>query len=155
MKSVATRALGIFALIAFAGAAVAQSAKPEDSIRLRKAGFSFMAWNMGQIKANLGGDFNKGEVLAAANVVAATANSGLFTTLFPAGTEKNVAGEKTRVNADWFSQPDKAREAHVAFAKEANELAMVAATGDVAAIKSQFGNTGGSCKNCHDDFRND
>ena len=155
MKVVATRALTLVALLAFTGAAVAQSAKPEDSIRLRKAGFSFMAWNMGQIKANLGSNFNKDEVMAAANVVAATANSGLMTKLFPAGTEKDVAGEKTRVNADWFAQPDKVRELHEAFAKEANELAVVAATGDVAAIKAQFGKTGGTCKSCHDKFRND
>ena len=43
----------------------------------------------------------------------------------------------------------------MAFNKEANELAKVAATGDVAAIKAQFGKTGGTCKGCHDAFRKD
>ena len=40
------------------------------------------------------------------------------------------------------------------FNKEANELAKVAATGDKAAILAQFGKTGGTCKACHDNFRN-
>ena len=43
----------------------------------------------------------------------------------------------------------------MAFNKEANELARVAATGDAAAIKAQFGKTGGTCKACHDAFRKD
>lgn len=132
-----------------------QGPKPEDSIRLRKAGLSFMAWNMGQIKANLGADFNKEQVVSAANVVAATANSGLFSALFTAGTDKDIAGEKTRVKPEYFQQADKVRELAAALAKEANELAVVAAAGDVAAIKSQFGKTGGACKDCHDKFRND
>jgi cytochrome c556 len=43
----------------------------------------------------------------------------------------------------------------MAFVKEANELQKVAATGDAAAIKAQFGKTGESCKACHDKFRKD
>ena len=41
----------------------------------------------------------------------------------------------------------------MAFNKEANELAKVAATGDAAAVKVQFGKLGQTCKGCHDDFR--
>lgn len=41
----------------------------------------------------------------------------------------------------------------MAFNKEANEMAKVAATGDVAAIGSQLGKLGGTCKGCHDDFK--
>ena len=37
----------------------------------------------------------------------------------------------------------------------APELQKVAATGDAAAIKTQFGKTGESCKACHDKFRKD
>ena len=36
----------------------------------------------------------------------------------------------------------------------ANEMAKVAAGGDAAAVKAQFGKLGESCKGCHDDFRN-
>ena len=136
------------------GAMAQQTLKPEEMIKFRKAGYSFMSWNMGKIKANLDGTFNKDQVIAAANVVAATANSGMGA-LFGPGTDKEVGGEKTRVKPEFFQQPEKVRELAMAFNKEANELAKVAATGDVNAIKAQFGKTSGTCKGCHDAFRKD
>ena len=133
-----------------------QSLKPEEMIKIRKSGYSFMSWNMGKIKANLDGNFNKEQVIAAANVVAATANSGMGA-LFAPGTEKDVGDQKTRVKPEFFDPANKNKLSEVAmnFNKEANELAKVAATGDVAAIKAQFGKTGGTCKGCHDAFRKD
>lgn len=131
-----------------------QSLKPEDMIKLRKAGYGFMAWNMGKIKGNLDGSFNKEQVIAAANLVAATANSGMGA-LFGPGSDKDVGEQKTRVRPEFFQQPDKVRELAVTFSKEANELSRVAAIGDVAAIRAQFGKTGGACKACHDAFRKD
>ena len=131
-----------------------QPLKPEEMIKFRKSGYSFMSWNMGKIKANLDGNFNKEQVIAAANVVAATANSGMGA-LFGPGTEKDAGNEKTRVKPEFFQQPEKVRELAMAFNKEANELAKVAAGGDPAAIKALFGKTGGTCKACHDAFRKD
>ena len=142
-------------LAAVTGAAFAQQAlKPEEMIKFRKAGYSFMAWNMGKIKANLEGTYNKEQVIAAANVVAATANSGMGA-LFGAGTDKDVGGEKTRVKPEFFKEQDKVKELAMAYIKEANELQKVAATGDAAAVKAQFGKTGETCKACHDKFRKD
>ena len=149
------RLIAVLVLASVAGASLAQqSMKPEDLIKVRKAGYSFMAWNMGKIKANLDGTFNKDQVIAAANVVAATANSGMGA-LFGPGSEKDVGDQKTRVKPEFFQQQDKVKEVAMNYIKEANELAKVAATGDVAAIKAQFGKTGGACKACHDDFRKD
>ncbi len=141
-------------LASVAGSVLAQQTlKPEEMIKTRKAAYSFMAWNMGKIKANLDGTFNKDQVVASANAVAAVANSGLGA-LFGPGTDKEVGGEKTRVKPEFFQQQDKVREVAMNFNKEANELAKVAATGDQAAIQAQFGKTGGTCKACHDSFRN-
>ena len=151
MKSVVS-AIAAVILVSLAGTASAQALKPEEMIKFRKAGYSFMSWNMGKIKANLEGNFNKDQVAAAANLVAATANSGMGA-LFGPGTDKEVAGERTRVKPEFFEQPDKVRELAMNFAKEANELAKIAATGDAAAVKAQFGKTGGTCKACHDEFR--
>jgi cytochrome c556 len=142
-------------LSTLAGAVFAQQTlKPEDMIKYRKAGYTFMSWNMGKIKANLDGTFNKDQVIAAANLVAATANSGMGA-LFGPGTDKDVGDQKTRVKPELFqpSHQEKLKEVAGNFSREANELAKVAATGDVAAIKAQFGKTGGSCKGCHDEFR--
>ena len=151
MKTVAS-AIAAAVLVALAGVASAQSLKPEEMIKFRKSGYSFMSWNMGKIKANLDGEFNKDQVIAAANVVAAIANTGMGS-LFAPGTDKEVGGEKTRVKPEFFEQPEKVKELAMNFIKEANELAKVAATGDAAAVKAQFGKTGGTCKACHDDFR--
>lgn len=129
-----------------------QTLKPEEMIKYRKAGYSFMAWNMGKIKSNLDGAFNKDLVVNAAALIAATANSGMGA-LYAPGTDRDVAGEKTRLKPEFFQQPQKARELAVKFNQEANELAKVSLTGDVVAIKAQFGKTGGACKGCHDAFR--
>ena len=140
-----------------AGASFAQqSLKPEEMIKIRKANMNVQAWNMGKIKANLDGNFNKEQVTAAANVLAATANSGSGA-LFAPGTEKDVGDQKTRVKPELFDPANKNKlgEVGTAFNREANELAKVAATGDVAANKAQFGKTGGACKGCHDAFRKD
>ena len=112
-----------FVLAGLASAVFAQQPlKPEEMIKYRKAGYSFMSWNMGKIKANLDGTFNKEQVIAAANVIAGTANSGMGA-LFGPGTEKEVGGEKTRVKPEFFQQSEKVRELAMAFNKEANELA--------------------------------
>lgn len=150
--------IAAIALAGVAGSALAQQAlKPEEMIKFRKAGYSFMSWNMGKIKAQVVDapqTFNKDQVLAAARVVAATANSGMGA-LYGPGTDHDVGGEKTRVKPEFFQQPDEVRKVAMAFNKEANELAKVAEGGDVAAIKAQFGKTGEACKACHDKFRKD
>jgi len=137
---------------ALAGSVLAAPLKPEEQIRFRKAGYGFMAWNMGKIKENLEGVYNNAEVAKAAGAVATVSNSGLGT-LFGPGTDKDMGDIKTRVKPEFFQQPDKVKELAVAFNREANELAKVAATGDAAAVKAQFGKTGEACKACHDQFR--
>ena len=139
-------------LASLAGTVLAQQLKPEEMIKTRKANFTVMSWNMAKIKANLDGNFDKDQVEAAANTVAAVAGSG-WSVLFAPGTDKDIGGERTRVKPEFFQQPDKVRELGLNFRKEASELARVAATGDKAAVQAQFGKTGAACKACHDDFR--
>lgn len=149
------RVVAALVLASFTGLVFAQQAlKPEEMIKIRKSGYAFMAWNMGKLKANLEGVYNRDQVAAAANLVAATANSGMGT-LYGPGTDKEVEGQKTRVKPEFFQQQDKVKELAMAYIKEANELQKVAAVGDAAAVKVQFGKTGEACKACHDKFRND
>ncbi|MDD3354327.1 cytochrome c [Zoogloea sp.] len=147
--------LAVLALGMAAGASA--QVKPEDQIKFRKAGYAFMSWNMGKIKAQVidsPASYNKDQVLAAANLIAATANSGMGA-LYGPGTDKDIGAQKTRLKPEFFQQQDEVRKLGMAFVKEANELQKVAASGDVAAIKAQFGKTGESCKACHDKFRKD
>lgn len=148
----------LFAAVILAGVAggvfAQQSLKPEEMIKTRKAGYSFMSWNMGKIKTNIDGTFNKDQTVAAASAVAAVANSGMGS-LFGPGTDRDVGEQKTRVKPEFFQQPDKVRELAMNLSRETNELAKVAVAGDVNAIKAQFGRTGAACKACHDAFRKD
>ncbi len=138
--------------ITLTGTAAAQL-KPDDAIKFRQSGYAFMAWNMGRIKANVeGGQFNKEEVIKAANAIQAIANSGMGALYLP-GTDKGTGWEKTRVKPAFFTDKEGVTKVAMAFNKEANEMAKVAATGDVAAIREQVGKLGGTCKACHDDFK--
>ena len=134
-----------------AGTAAAR-VKPEEAIKWRQSGYGFMAWNMVRIKTNVEGTYNKEEVIKAANAIQAIANSGMGALYLP-GTDKGTGWEKTRVKPAFFTDKEGVTKVAMAFNKEANEMAKVAATGDVAAIREQVGKLGGTCKACHDDFK--
>ena len=134
-------------------AALAQSiGKPEDQIRWRQSGMQTLGWSMGRIKANIDGNFNKDQVIQAANTIQALANSGSGA-LFQPGTDTGKGWHDTNVKPEYFTDTDKVKEVGMAYNKAANEMAKVAASGDVAAVKAQFGKLGESCKGCHDKFR--
>ena len=148
---VATLAIGL------TGAALGQVVgKAEDQIRWRQSAYQTMAWNMARIKANVEGTYNKDQVVEAANVVQAIANSKMGA-LFQPGTDKGKGWKETRVKPEFFKPESKDELGKLAggYNKEANEMARVAATGDLGAIKTQFGKLGESCKACHDKFRKD
>ncbi|WP_374277523.1 cytochrome c [Azonexus sp.] len=133
------------------GTAIAQ-VKPEDAIKYRQSGYAFMAWNMGRIKQNVEGNFNKDEVVKAANAIQAIANSGMGALYLP-GTDKGKGWEESRAKPEIWTDKEKMGKVATEFVKEANEMAKVAAGGDAGAVKAQLGKLGGTCKGCHDDFR--
>jgi cytochrome c556 len=142
--------LAILAL-AVAGTASAQM-KPEEAIKYRQSAYGAMAWSMARIKMNVEGTFNKEDVIKSANVIQAIANSGMGSLYLP-GTDKGTGWEATRAKPEIWTEKEKLGKAATAFNKEANEMAKVAATGDAAAVKAQFGKLGETCKGCHDDFK--
>lgn len=139
--------------IGLSSAAMAQTiGKPEDQIRWRQSVMQTQGWSMARIKANIDGAFNKDQVIQAANTIQAIANSGSGG-LFQPGTDTGKGWRDTNVKPEMFSNAAKLKEVGMAYNKEANEMAKVAATGDAAAVKAQFGNLGKACKGCHDEFR--
>lgn len=142
-------------IVAVSAGALAQQAagpKPEQIIKWRQSAYQVLAWNNTRIKANLEGQYNKDEVLRSANAIAALANAGLGS-LFPAGTEQGKGWHETTVKPELFKNGKRVGELAGNFTHEANELARIAATGDAAAVKTQFGKLGQTCKGCHDDFK--
>ena len=138
-------------LLVLSGAALAQM-KPEDAIATRQAGYKFMAWNMGNIKRNIEGEYNKDQVVAAANVIAAIANSGMGKLYLP-GTDKGIGYHETKVKPELLTDKEGVGKVGKAFNDAANEMAKVAATGDAAAVKTAFGELGKTCKGCHEKFK--
>jgi cytochrome c556 len=137
-------------LVVSANAAVAGPI--EEQIRFRQSAYSFAAWNISKIKNQVVDHpetFNKDAVAAAANAIAAVANSGLGA-LYGEGTDQGVGWKQTRLKPEFFQKKEEVTVAANTFNVAANELAKVAATGDVNAIKTQFGKVGESCKGCHD-----
>jgi cytochrome c556 len=129
-----------------------QSAKPEQLIKWRQSAFQLLSWNTGRIKANVDGQYNKEEVVKAANTIASIANGGLGA-LFAPGTETGKGWHDTAAKPALFAAGSKTGEYSAAFAKEATELANLAATADQARVKEQFGKLGRTCKACHDDYK--
>jgi cytochrome c556 len=73
---------------------------------------------------------------------------------FPAGTGPET-GVKTEARAEIWSKPEEFSAAATNFATAARQFNATAQTGDVAAIGAAMKQLGGSCKGCHDKFRNE
>jgi cytochrome c556 len=149
-KTLLAAALGLGAM---AAAATASAQSASDMIKFRQSGYSFMSWNMGNIKAQLESpNYDRARVAAAANVIAAIANSGMGA-LYAPGTDEGTGWKETRLKPEFFAEQDKVREIAVNFVQQANKLQQVAANGDKAAVVAQFGEVGKACKACHDGYR--
>jgi cytochrome c556 len=142
-------------LILAAVTTVAIAGPVEDQIRFRQSAYSFMGWNTAKIKSQAVDhpeSYNKDQVIAAAIAIAAVANSSLLD-LYGPGTDQGTGWKPTHLKSDYFQKQDEVKELNAKFIKEANELQTVAATGDAAAVKTQFGKLGAACKSCHDLIR--
>lgn len=129
----------------------------EAMIQTRQAGMKFMGWNMGKIKAQVvdgSVPYNKDQVLSAALAIKGVVHSGMGV-LFAPGTDNKQAMIKTKLLPDFFDPKNADERGKIAknYVEQADKLADVAAGGDAAAIKAQFGQLGKACKACHDKFR--
>jgi cytochrome c556 len=155
MKKIAQLLAAGLALTVLAGTASAQVVgKTEDQIRWRQSAYHTMAWSMNRIKANVEGTYNKDQVAEAANVIQAIANSKMGA-LYQPGSDKGKGWKETRLKSEFFTDKETLGKVAGAFGKEANEMAKVAAGGDAAAVKAQFGKLNDACKGCHEKFRKD
>ncbi len=128
---------------------------PEDQITFRQSGYTFMRWNMGVIKQQVVDEpqsYDQARVLAAANVIAATAGSGIET-LFSEQSATGKGWKDTRVKPEFFRQPDQVRKLFADFRKEADGLRQVATAGDLEQVRQQYDRLLKACKACHQDYR--
>ena len=141
------------AVAAIAGAGVAlpaaaQFAKPEDAIKYRKAAFTVMATHFGRVAAMANGRIPFDAKAAADNAEIATIASKLPYAGFVEGTDKG----ETKAESKIWTEMDKFKGAAAKMQEEMAKL-NVAKSGNLDAIKAATGETGKSCKACHDVYR--
>ena len=129
--------------------AAAQFAKPEDAIKYRKAAFTVMARHFGVVAGMAAGKIPFDAKVAAENAEIATMMSKLPYAGFVEGSDKGG----TRAEPKIWTEMDKFRAAASKMQEEMGKLNVAAKGGNLDAIKAAVGDTGKSCKACHDNYR--
>jgi cytochrome c556 len=143
------RALLLLATFAVITTAVAQSPKPEDQIRLRKAAYTMVGYSFGGLAAMAQGKrpYSKDDAVRLADLLAQVAP--VPKNFFGEGTDKGETRAKPEIwthRQDFDAKMDKMLE-------EVAKLPAVARTGDINALKAATSETGDACGACHDDYR--
>lgn len=148
MKKIAGIVLSVAAL-AMATPAAAQFQKPEDAVKYRQSVFTIMGNHMGRIGAMVMGrvPFDAKAAQDSTRVLALV--STLAGQTFTANTE---SVQSKALPAIWKEQ-DKFKAGYDKMVAEVAKLDAAAKTGNLDAIKTTFGDVGGTCKACHDSYR--
>ena len=129
--------------------AAAQFAKPEDAIKYRKAAFTVMGTHFGRVAAMANGRIPFDAKMAADNAELANTMAKLPYAGFVDGSDKG----DTKADPKIWSEMDKFKAAAAKMQDEMAKLNVVAKGGNIDAIKAAVGETGKSCKACHDAYR--
>jgi len=139
-------ALGFAAL---SSPAMAQFAKPEDAVKYRQSALTLMNTHLLRIAA-----MANGRVPYDAKV--ASENAELLATLsrLPwAGFGPDTDMISSKAKPEIWSQKARFNDLAEKMTAETIKLAAAAKTNNLDNLKSSFGATAASCKNCHDAFR--
>ena len=140
----------VIAITSLGASAQSQFAKPEDAIKYRKAALTVTAAHFGRIGAMAQGKVPFDAKAAADNAEIVANMSKLPWAAFVEGSDMG----ETKAKPEIWKQSAKFKEAADKFQVEAAKLVAAAKTGKEADIKTAFTATAGTCKGCHDDFRN-
>ena len=142
--------LVLASLLAFSSLASAQFNKPEDATRYRKAGFTIMAAHFSRIGAMVNGKAPFDAAAAASNAQLVEQVGTLPWAGFVPGSDS--AGG-TKAKAEIWTDAAKFKELGDKMQAEMTKLNAAAKTGSLDNIKTAVGSVGGTCKGCHDAFR--
>ena len=131
--------------------AAAQFQKPEDAVKYRKAAFTVMAAHFGRIGAMAGGKAPFDGAAAAANAEIVASMSKLPYAGFVEGT---AGTEKGQPKANVWTDRAKFDAGAKKMQEEVAKLAAVAKNNNLDQLKTAFSAAAGTCKECHDNFRN-
>lgn len=131
--------------------AAAQFQKPEDAVKYRKGAFTVMAAHFGRIGAMAQGraPYDAAAAIANAEIVEDMAKLPF------AGLVEGTSGtEKGTPKATIWTERAKFDEGAKKLQDETVKLVAAAKTNNLDQLKTAFGNTAGTCKSCHDNYRN-
>jgi cytochrome c556 len=150
MKFVASVAISV-AAATLGVPAFAQFAKPEDAVKYRQSALFVMSQHFGRIGAMVNGrvPYDAKAAIENAEVVADMAK--LPWAGFGPGTDKVTS---TKAKAEIWTEQAKFKEHNEKLVAETGKLLAAAKTNNLDNLKAAFGSTGGTCKACHDGFRN-
>ena len=138
-------------LFSLAAPASAQFAKPEDAVKYRQSALSVMGTHFGRIGAMANGKAPFDAKAAADNAELVAVMAKLPWAAFGPGTDKD---SRSKAMSEVWTEPAKFKEHGDKLAAESTKLAAAAKTGNLDALKTAFAATAGTCKSCHDAFRN-
>lgn len=148
MKLAVTLALAASTL-ALSLPAAAQFQKPEDAVKYRQSALSVMGTHFSRLGAMANGR-------VPFDVKVAQDNAALVETLSKlpwAGFTADSAKVSSKAKSDIWKDEAKFKQASDTMMAEVAKLNVAAKTGNLDQIKAAFGNAAGSCKACHDAFR--
>ena len=128
-------------------AAAQQFAKAEDAIKYRQSAFTVMSTHFGRVGAMANGKAPFDAKVAQDSMAIVEMMSKLPYAGFGPGTEGGKAKAVIWTDNAKFNTAANNMQTEVA------KLNAAAKTGSLDAIKTAFGAAGGSCKACHDDFK--
>ena len=131
--------------------AAAQFQKPEDAVKYRKAGMTLIGAHFSRIGAMTQGKVPFDAAEAAANAEIITRLTSLPFAGFVDGTSGT---EKGTPKANVWTERVKFDAGAKKMQEEVAKLATVAKTANLEQLKTAFSAAAGTCKSCHDDFRN-
>lgn len=137
--------------VALGAAAVVQAASPAQVVEARQKSFK----DMGRAMKAAGDSFKTGTPDAAVVKASATTIAGYadkLGTWFPAGTAAGGAFKTGAKPEIWTDKADFAKKA-ADFSAAAKAFKAVADKGDLAGTGKAMGALGGTCKGCHEKFR--
>jgi cytochrome c556 len=131
--------------------ATAQFQKPEDAVKYRKAGFTLIGAHFGRIGAMANGRVPFDGAAAAAN---AEVVNDIARLPFAGFVEGTAGTEKGSPKANVWSERAKFDAGAKKMQEEVAKLATAAKANNLDTLKTAFTSAAGTCKACHDDFRN-
>lgn len=150
MKRICKPLAGIVLTAGLIAVAHAQSAKPEEAIAYRKAVMTVIGHHFGLMAAVVKDQqpYNRDAFATNATLVETFSKLPWEAFLVP-GSDKG----DTKLQPEAFKEQARFKADGKAFEDQAVKLVAAAGSGDLEAIKTQFGELAKSCQECHRQFR--